>query len=222
MTSETLMTADDADTTQSSADSTLLGSQDESQATQEQAEEAPIQSEEQDAPSAEESADDAKDPNRGAPETYEFKAPEDQEFDPDVLKAYGEVARELDLSQEAAQKVLDKVAPALAEQQTKYVQEVAKQWRDASVSDKEFGGEKLNENLAVAKKALDTFGTPELRALLDQSGLGSHPELIRAFYRAGKSISEDTFVAGGNTKGDKQAPTDFAGYAAALYSNPTN
>ena len=222
MTNETLMTADDAATNQSAADSTLLGSQDEGQATQEQPQEAPVKSGEQEAQSAEESVDDANDSSRGAPENYEFAAPDGQEFDPDVLTAYGEVARELDLSQEAAQKVLDKVAPALAEQQTKHIQEVTTQWREASLSDKEFGGEKLSENLAVAKKALDSFGTPELRELLEKSGLGSHPEMIRAFYRAGKAISEDTFVAGGNTKGDKQAPTDFAGYAAALYSNPTN
>jgi len=48
----------------------------------------------------------------------------------------------------------------------------------------------------VAKKALDSFGTPELRTLLNESGIGNHPELIRFMVRAGKAISSDTFVAG--------------------------
>jgi hypothetical protein len=55
----------------------------------------------------------------------------------------------------------------------------------------------LPENLAAAKMALDTFGTPELRTLLIETGLGDHPEMIRAFVRAGKAISEDTLAMGG-------------------------
>ena len=72
-------------------------------------------------------------------------------------------------------------------------------WSESSRTDKEFGGDKLNENLAVAQKAMNAFGTPELRAVLNKTGLGNHPELIRAFVRAGKAISEDTFVPGGKT-----------------------
>jgi len=43
---------------------------------------------------------------------------------------------------------------------------------------------------------MDKFGTPELTKLLNASGMGNHPEIIRAFYRAGKAISEDSFVGG--------------------------
>jgi hypothetical protein len=221
MMTETLMTADDADTNQSAADSTLLASQDAGQAVQKESPEAPVQSETAETAQAEES-DAPVQETKQAPEKYEFQSPEGQEFDTDVLGAYEDVARELDLSQEAAQKILDKVAPALAEQQTKHVEAVTKQWRESSMSDSEFGGDKMNENLAVAKKALDSFGTPELRDLLEKSGLGNHPEVIRMLYRTGKAISEDAFVAGGNSESRKPAPTDFAGYASALYSNHPN
>lgn len=221
MTTETLMTADDADTNQSAADSTLLASQDAEQAVQQESPEAPVQSETAETAQAEESTEQVQE-TKQAPEKYEFQSPEGQEFDTDVLGAYEDVARELDLSQEAAQKILDKVAPALAEQQTKHVEAVTKQWRESSMSDSEFGGDKMNENLAVAKKALDSFGTPELRDLLEKSGLGNHPEVIRMLYRTGKAISEDAFVAGGNSESAKPAPTDFAGYASALYSNHPN
>jgi hypothetical protein len=59
---------------------------------------------------------------------------------------------------------------------------------------------------------MDAFATPELRTLLNESGLGNHPEIIRAFYRAGKAISEDGFVAGGHKATDK-------GDAKRLYPN---
>ncbi len=133
----------------------------------------------------------------GAPEKYEFKAPEGVDLSQPVVSAFSEVAKELNLSQDAAQKVVDKVAPLMAKQSQEAFEQVNNAWLEATKSDKEFGGDKLNANLAVAKKALDAFGTPELRELLNKTGLGNNPEVIRAFYRAGKAMSEDSYVPGG-------------------------
>lgn len=148
----------------------------------------------------------------GAPEKYEFKAPEGQSFDDAVIAQFSEVAKELDLPQDAAQKILDKVGPTILARQTEAIEAAKTQWADTTKADKEIGGEKLDENLAAAKKALDKFGTPELRALLNQSGLGNHPELIRVFVRAGKAISEDRFVSA-----SVGGPAANRSHAAALY-----
>jgi hypothetical protein len=134
----------------------------------------------------------------GAPEKYEFK--DADKIDAKVLEAFTESAKEANLSQDAAQKLLDKVAPALQARTDEQVKQVHQQWTEASTTDKEFGGAKLKENLAVAKKGLDQFSTPELRTFLEASGLGSHPEVIRLLYRVGKAISEDTFVGGRKTQ----------------------
>lgn len=157
---------------------------------------------------------------KGAPEKYEFKAPEGRQFDNEVIASFSEIAKELNLTQESAQKMLDKVAPKMAERQAQQVEAIRQEWASLSQNDKEFGGEKITENLSVAKRALDTFGTPELRSLLNDSGLGNHPELIRFFFRAGKAISEDSKVIGtGSTAPSKAGPRDFATAAAALYAN---
>lgn len=148
----------------------------------------------------------------GAPEKYEFQAAEGVTFDDAVIGAFSEVAKELNLPQDAAQKVLDKMAPVLAARQGEQIAAIHAEWVESAKTDKEFGGDKLPENLAVAKKALDQFGTPELRALLNDSGMGNNPEVIRAFYRVGKAISEDKFVGG------KAAPVD-ANDARSLYPN---
>ena len=164
-------------------------------------------------------ADDKK--SDGAPEKYEFKAPEGREFDAEVVKNFSEVAKDLNLTQEAAQKLLDKMAPIVEQRQIQQIEQVRSQWADASKNDKEFGGDKLVENLSVAKKALDQFGTPELRTLLNESGLGNHPDVIRFMYRAGKAISEDKYVGADIGKGGKSQPKGFNDLASALYETQT-
>jgi hypothetical protein len=69
------------------------------------------------------------------------------------------------------------------------------------------GGDKLAENLGIARKALDQFGTPELKDVLNMTGFGNHPAVIRAFYKIGKAISEDKFVKGSTPSA---AATDIA------------
>lgn len=171
----------------------------------------------QDNPADAPKAEGDSDKPQGAPESYEFKAPEGIVLDDAVIGEFSTVAKELGLTQDAAQTIVEKLAPKIAErtaaQQAEafanYRAELAKQAK----TDKEFGGDKFDANSAVAKKALDAFGTPELSKLLNESGLGDHPEVIRAFYRAGKAISQDGFVPGGMqpTKGEQDAATKLYG-----------
>ena len=163
----------------------------------------------------------------GAPETYEFNtkiSDDSSELDPEVVTAFGEVAKELDLPQDAAQKVLDKVAPVIQAKQAKVLEQVKTDWANDSQADKEFGGENLAENLNVAKTALDAFGSDSLKSLLHETGFGNHPEIIRFMYRAGKAISEDSYI--GNSEGADSlrtsGPKDFNAIANSLYSNQQN
>ncbi|CAB4124521.1 putative protease [uncultured Caudovirales phage] len=153
-----------------------------------------------------------------APEKYEdFTIMEGATVDPEVTDSIKTVAKELNLSQAQAQKLADLAAErskVIGGKQAEVLQKARVEWGEAAKSDKEFGGDKLNENLSVAKKGLDTFGTPELRKVLNESGLGNHPEFIRFFYRAGKAISEDRFVSSGGS-----APKGSRDAAKNLYPN---
>jgi len=206
----------DATTEQSTGATTETEQQAESVKDQQDSDESSVESEtsEQETP-------------EGAPEKYEFNdkvADAPEVLDPDVLTAFGEVAKELDLPQEAAQKVLDKVAPVIQARQAEQVEKARVEWAEDSKSDDEFGGETFDANLEVAKSALDAFGTSTFKQLLSESGLGNHPEVIRFMYRAGKAISEDSYV--GNSQGanakSNGIPKDFNGIANALYSNQQN
>ena len=226
MTTETLMTDQAATTTEGTAASQGAASTETTapaatepegaatqQATEGQSTETPADTKPAE---GEQPADDQVTKPEGAPEKYEFKAPEGAApFDDSVIEQFSEVARELNLTQDAAQKVLDKMGPAIQTRQVEAIQAARTQWAESAKADKEFGGEKLEENLAVAKKALDQFGSPELRALLNESGLGNHPEMIRVLYRAGKAISEDGFVGAG--RGGRESPRGQSDYAKVLY-----
>ena len=80
-------------------------------------------------------------------------------------------------------------------------------WEAASRADPEFGGEKLNENLAIANRALEAYdpqGT--IRAMLAETGYGNHPDLIRFMLAIGRDLSPDRMVSGGhNSGGDARA-----------------
>lgn len=133
----------------------------------------------------------------GAPEKYEFTPPEGQAFDKDVLGVFEAVAKKHDLSQEAAQSVLNELAPALASKHARLVEEARVLWADEAKADKEFGGEKFNESMATYAKAVKEFASDGLQGLLKESGLENHPEVIRMFLKVGKAISEDRMVSGG-------------------------
>lgn len=141
----------------------------------------------------------------GAPEKYEFVAPEGKTFDTDILGAFENAVREIDLPQDQAQQLLDKMAPTIEARQQAQIAKVQAGWLEAAQADAEFGGAKLEENMAIAKQAMTTFATPELRALLGHTKLGDHPEVIRTFYRVGKAISEDKVVGGKGSAPTKSA-----------------
>jgi hypothetical protein len=139
------------------------------------------------------------------PEKYaDFKLPEGVTLEAEQLTELHSAAKELGLSQEAAQKLVDRTvkdrqateASFVAKQQAA-VKQAAVDWKTQTEADPEVGGAAIKENLAVAIKARDQFATPELTKMLNESGLGNHPEVVRFFFKVGKAMSEDKFTQGG-------------------------
>lgn len=137
----------------------------------------------------------------GAPEKYEFQTGEGVELDAEALKDFEPVARELNLSNEQAQKLVDaypKILAGVQQRQADAWQKTTEQWAADVKADKEFGGDRLTENLSAAQRALDQFGGPTLKEYLNTTGLGNHPDLVKAFIKIGKAMSEDGMVDGSN------------------------
>lgn len=162
--------------------------------------------------------DDADDAEPGAPEQYdEFDAPEGApegfKFGKEVTDAIETVARELNLPQDRAQAVVDQLWSAQFRQEA----DTHAAWKAEVEQDKEIGGDKLPENLATARRAIDVYGgeSEALEKLL-ASPFGSHPEVVRFLVAVGKDVSEDQFVGGKKGK-ESVDPTDMAAVAKAMY-----
>lgn len=134
-----------------------------------------------------------KEKKPAAPEKYEFSAPEGQELDANALSVFEPIAKELGLSQEQAQKLVD-IYPQIQQQQAEAWSKQVADWGEQVKADKEIGGDKFNASVGAAQRALDQFGNTELREYLNASGLGNHPALVRFCAKVGKAMAEDTFV----------------------------
>jgi len=141
----------------------------------------------------------------GAPETYEtFKMPEGVEYDTALFEKVSPVFKELNLTQDQAQKLVDVYADqakAIDEAYEKQIQDQRKEWREEFKKNPEAAKE-----LSFARKALDHFTADdgEAKALFTglDSFLSDHPAVARVFARVGKFISEDHLPEGtpGGTK----------------------
>lgn len=138
------------------------------------------------------------------PESYDLKMPEGVELDKAAADEFSTIAKELKLDQSAAQKLAD-VGAKMVQRQAEAHAQLVESWAEQVKTDPEIGGDKLAENLGVARKALDTFGSPELKDMLNSTGLGNHPAVVKFFHKVGKSISSDGFVTG-TPKGGETDP----------------
>ncbi|MBA4359804.1 MAG: peptidase [Pseudomonas sp.] len=155
--------------------------------------------------------DDGKDKPQGAPEAYaDFKLPEGMDMDAEVLGEFKGLAKELNISQEKAQQLIDfqtKLATKQAEEYQTAVTKQGEQWAAAVKSDPELGGENYDKSVASAVKVIQAFGDDGLKELLNTSGLGNHPALFKFCHRISQAISEDKFVLPGN---QQDAPKEMS------------
>lgn len=122
--------------------------------------------------------------------------------------------------QEKANQLIKMHTDALANMQTGFdaaiddhVATTAEAWAKEVESDKEIGGAKFKENVAVANKALNHFGSDSLKSFLKESGLANHPEMVKLFFRIGNQISEGQIVTGAASAGSQPRREDI------LYGN---
>lgn len=149
-----------------------------------------------------------KDEKAIVPDKYEFKVAEGLELDQALVEQFTPVAKELGLSNEQAQKLVDLYGSQIQAQHKAAVEAWHGQisaWGASVKADKEIGGENLQPAIRAAESVLEKFGTPELKAILGAPsaenpkgmGLGNHPEVMRVLVRIGKEFNEDTLHING-------------------------
>lgn len=128
------------------------------------------------------------------PEKYELKLEDGTTLSDPAVEAFTPALKELGVTEEGAQKLFGLYVKELERQDaelSKVYEDQRTKWAETSKADSEFGGDKFDETLKVAQQAIGRFGSDDLKTLLEETGLGNHPEVIRMFWKLGTSISED-------------------------------
>lgn len=161
----------------------------------------------------------------GPPETYELKVTvpgadgkdEEVPIDAELLTKATPILKELNLTNDQANKVaalVPEIQSRILQTQADAFEAMKADWAKEAKSDPEIGGAKWKETEAFAAKALDALGFPSVkdkdgnetnpfRKLLNESGFGNNPDMIRAWRRVGEKIGEGEFVRGDGVVAEK-------------------
>lgn len=145
------------------------------------------------------------------PVTYDaFKVPEGVTLDGERVKNFTDILAELEKTgkaehsavQEFGQKAVDFHVAELQKVVNDYTQSLQTHWeqqktdwKDAFLKDPEIGGNQFQTTVDSARTFIRTHGgtgdqQTEFRNLMETSGLGNHPAMIRLLANAGRAMSE--------------------------------
>lgn len=164
----------------------------------------------------------------GAPEAYaDFSIPEGHTLDAATLESATPIFRELGLSQDQAQKLVDFYSAKIGEinsQNEGFMEQMRTEWRNQLSADKEIGG-KLDAVKVDIGRALDRIPAEVRTAYkeaMDLTGAGDNPAIIKAMYSLAQLVNEGTPVRGDNPSPHGQSRTGVEtrpSAASAMYPN---
>jgi hypothetical protein len=160
-------------------------------------------------------AEDKGEDSQSAP-VLELKLPEGVELQPDLVSGFTELAAKRGLDQEAAQEVFDygiKLLQEQAEASAKAWNDTVDAWETELKTDPAFSGEREVQARATLAKAIEVYGTPEVREAFDLTGAGSNPAVVRFIHKMATALNEGTIVAPGGP------PSQRRSGIAALYGD---
>lgn len=168
-------------------------------------------------------------PEAGAPEKYEdFKLPEGFKINEKAMGEATALFKELNLPQEAAQKLLGVYVKQLQEASNApftAFEELRSNWRKEIISDPVYGdGTGLKPEVsAVIGRAIDSMGVEEAKAFreaMEITGAGDNPAIFKGILALAKAATEGRPVLGrGPSPAGQSPPAARPSAAKALFPN---
>lgn len=162
----------------------------------------------------------------GSPEQFDYtevQLPDGMELDKDMLGKFEPLAKEFNLSNKSANKLMNlavelvaKNAPNAESLATQIQQAEAEAYSQLLNSDKElnaYSQEEYGNYLKVANQGVKSFATQGFMDLIKAKGLTNHPDFIKTFHAIGKQCSNDTLPNVNNPVGKSERQADI------LYGN---
>lgn len=138
------------------------------------------------------------------PEKYDLKLPEGSLLHASHVDKFSTDAKSLGLSQDQAQALLNRESQLKSEFQSELIkqhEQNVSQWAVQAKADQEIGGANFGRAVELSKRFIDKHASPEFKEMLNASGYGDHPEMLRMIWRATKHLSEEPMVAPGSQAG---------------------
>lgn len=140
-----------------------------------------------------EGSDEGKNPS--TPEVVddktEFKIPDGMTLDSKKMDAFRGIAKELKLTKEQAQKLVDFDAQNI-QGSDKAFKDLQASWKAETMKQL---GENAEQKLGEAAAAYKQFGDDEFVKLMKDTGLENHPAVVRVFRNIGSKIAVDKTVS---------------------------
>lgn len=118
-----------------------------------------------------------------------FTLPDGFQADEELTNEFTPVANELGLSQKGAQKLVDHYAKIEQKKLERWGGHL-KELKALAQKDPEIGGARYPAAVAAGRSVISKFGTPGLRKLMNDYGVGAHPEMIRFMAKIGAAMGE--------------------------------
>lgn len=142
---------------------------------------------------------------------YDLKLPEGTLLTQAEVDKIVSFAKDHGLSQESAQKLVEREHEILAnykDNQEQQYEQLREQLYKQVESDKELGGDNLKATAEMARRALDKFAPDSLKKFFAESPYGNHPDVIRMFRNIGKAMQDDKIVLAGTQSPPSLSPVD--------------
>jgi hypothetical protein len=162
----------------------------------------------------------------GAPESYaDFTLPEGYELTGERLEQAQAMFKDLNLTQEQAQKLVDRYVTLDGENATARQkllddarEQKIEQWGNESRAELK---DQYDSTVESARYAVQTINDPALKEAFDKEGWGNHPSLIKAFSFFGKMLQENPMdgLGGNNQRGRTSTGDPEQDRANRMYPN---
>lgn len=158
----------------------------------------------------------------GSPEQFDYtevQLPEGMELDKEMLGKFEPLAKEFNLSNKSANKLMN-LAVELVAKNTPNAENLAAQIQKAEAdsysqllnTDKELNGytqEEYDKYINVANKGVKSFATKGFLDLIKAKGLTNHPDFIKTFHSIGEQCINDTLPNVNKPAGKSERQADI-------------
>jgi hypothetical protein len=129
-----------------------------------------------------------------SPDKYDLSGIVPDTYNQDVLEQFKQKAHETGMSQEGVRKMAEWYKEVEVKQHEAINKARAIQDDQHIMTLKTELGANFDAEVKNARKALDAYTDKAFKQYMDESGLGNHPALVKAFAKIGRELSEDRLV----------------------------